>query len=285
MLIEALDKILEETQDFRPRTGFYASDLGKCPRWIAYDFREDIPRPPLTARRIRIFREGKELEENLAEEFQLLSWKYVREVPLRTDFISGRADFFLEDPFPTILEAKTINPYFWQKLARPHLEHVLQLCFYLSCTRLKTGILLYENKGNQERREFQVNPADYQAEFQLAIGRLESLAKMDFYRQLPPRAYPMTDFHCKNCDYTLTCWDGAVSSSKEIEIPQEIEEVVLDYLIAKEDESLTKEKLEHLQEILHGYFNQNGKEKIFTDLGSLIRQKRETVSYNPASRS
>lgn len=279
MLIDEFDRVLKESQALPQREGFYASDLGKCPRWLAYELREDIPKKPLTAQKIRIYRAGKEFEENLEEELKALGWNYEREVPFEKGIISGRADFLLKDPFETILEAKTIHPYFWQKLKTPLIEHILQLCFYLSCAKLEIGFLIYENKGSQERKEFLVKLSDYEEELESAIKKIEELAQTDFYQELPERAYPKSDWHCKTCDYFETCWQDF---EEEIpETPEEIEELAKEYLLAKEEEKELSQRIEDLQTKLHTYFQKTNRGELETELGKIIRQERVITSFKP----
>lgn len=74
------------------------------------------------------------------------------------DLIRGRLDAIItngEENF--VVEIKSCSQWVFNKLKKPNHAHYLQLQFYLFCTNIKKGIMLYENKDNNVIKCFPVD--------------------------------------------------------------------------------------------------------------------------------
>jgi CRISPR/Cas system-associated exonuclease Cas4 (RecB family) len=104
-----------------------------------------------------------------------------------------------------IVELKSISDKGFNYLrGKPKEEHVLQLTLYMYLTGIRAGMLLYENKNNQELKEFYV---DYDIEMaRRIVGQIIYVNEFVDKEELPPREYEETDFQCRYCSYKKYCW-------------------------------------------------------------------------------
>lgn len=162
-LLKTLDDHLTGTQ--RPnRIGvFYPSILGsKCDAHLFLAYNGLLPTEILPAVTRRIFDVGGSLEHRMERYFTNIGILLEREKSLKFENppISGRCDFILshEEDGQIILELKSANNRTFTNLRlAPKPEHAVQLQIYLNILGLDKGVVLYENKDNQQLKAFKVH--------------------------------------------------------------------------------------------------------------------------------
>ena len=141
---------------------FYPSALGNtCDRYLYLAYNGFIQERPLDAKLQRIFDNGAYLEDRMADYFANLDILISRELRVKLDYpvISGRVDFVLtHDKYKEIaLELKSINTRGFNALKQaPKPEHEIQLQIYLNLLPLDHGVVLYENKNDQQLKAFEL---------------------------------------------------------------------------------------------------------------------------------
>ena len=161
-LLKSLDKYLEG--EFSPMEAgkFYPSALGNtCDRYLYLAYNGFIQERPLDAKLQRIFDNGAYQEDRMADYFANLDILISRELRVKLDYpvISGRVDFVLtHDKYKEIaLELKSINTRGFNALKQaPKPEHEIQLQIYLNLLPLDHGVVLYENKNDQQLKAFEL---------------------------------------------------------------------------------------------------------------------------------
>ena len=162
-LLKTLDDHLTGTQ--RPnRTGvFYPSVLGsKCDAHLFLAYNGLLPVEVLPAVTRRIFDTGGSLEQRMEKYFERMGILLEREKSLKFDNppISGRCDFILlhEEDGQIVIELKSANNRTFTNLRlTPKPEHTIQLQIYLNILGFDRGVVLYENKDNQQLKAFKVD--------------------------------------------------------------------------------------------------------------------------------
>ncbi len=111
-----------------------------------------------------------------------------------------------------IVDFKSISSLGFQSLASPKADHVSQLNIYMYFTGLHAAKLLYENKNNQEIKEFFIerNEEDIAAKIQAAKNLKNIVTKTNSKgeRTLPARAHKRNNSkECVECSFRSHCWD------------------------------------------------------------------------------
>ena len=141
---------------------FYPSALGStCDRYLYASFNGLLLWEDLDPRIKRIFDVGSSLEDRMDKYFTKMNIVKGREVPLKMDSppISGRLDFLIHHPSQgeAVLELKSINDKGFKELkSSPKHDHFIQLQIYLNMLNKDYGIVLYENKNDQNLKAFKV---------------------------------------------------------------------------------------------------------------------------------
>jgi len=203
MIIEKIDELYSREYGERDRTAFYISEAGKCPRaiWFAY---KKFPKKPKDARTQRIFEHGDHTHMRFMAALFALGLVTAVEVKIPDqEIIHGRADAIISlDGEPYVVELKSVGSYKFKK-GEADSDHIRQLQLYLHYFKIKKGILLYENKDNQELMEFvfEYNPA-LVAEI---LAGFEKLRKQVDGNEMPDVPQHLEDWRCKFCDYAESC--------------------------------------------------------------------------------
>ena len=142
---------------------FYPSALGSaCDRYLYASFNGLLPWEDLDPRVKRIFDVGSALEDRMTKYFTKMNILKAREQPISCDAppISGRLDFLILHPSKgeAVLELKSINEKGFKELKHaPKHDHLVQLQIYLNLLGNDYGIVLYENKNDQNLKAFKVD--------------------------------------------------------------------------------------------------------------------------------
>ena len=141
---------------------FYPSMLGNnCDRYLYFAYQGNLPTQTITAKTARIFDNGGHLEARMKRYFERMGIFIAAEqsVKLPNPNISGRYDFLLSHMKHgrILLELKSINDKGFQALIEaPKPEHTIQLQIYLNLAGIDNGVVLYENKNDQELKAFKI---------------------------------------------------------------------------------------------------------------------------------
>jgi hypothetical protein len=160
MLIELIDNYLKNRpRDDREIHCFHPSALHKSPYELYQEYLHGFT-PRFSSRTFRIMDNGHHVHERLQKYLTDIGVVVGLEVPVENEEfdIVGHCDGILEvNGKRGVLEIKSINNKGFTSLASPRAMHVWQLNIYMFCLGLEHGVLLYENKDNQELKEFIVN--------------------------------------------------------------------------------------------------------------------------------
>lgn len=159
-LLKSLDELLDKTSFSSKGGKFYPSHLGNtCDRALYLAFNGLMPSQPIPALTRRIFDCGSSLEYRFKRYFDRLGVLIATEksVQCASPPISGRMDFVIrhEEYHIIPIELKSINNKGFLKLIKePKPEHYLQLQIYMVLGNFNNGVVLYENKDNQQLKAF-----------------------------------------------------------------------------------------------------------------------------------
>lgn len=162
-LLKALDTHLTGTFSTNRPEVFYPSQLGnKCNRFLYLAYNGLLSPAPLSAQTQRIFDTGNSLETRMERYFRDMGILLGREKVVKCELppISGRADFLIrhEENGTIIIELKSINNNNFGRLkTAPKPEHEIQLQIYLNVLEVDKGVVLYENKNDQQLKAFQID--------------------------------------------------------------------------------------------------------------------------------
>jgi hypothetical protein len=121
-----------------------------------------MPPSPIAANVRRIFDCGDYLGYRFSKYFKEMGMLVAEEQPTKfaSPPISGRYDFLIQHEVygQTIVELKSINDKGFKALITdPKTDHYLQLQIYLNILNIEHGIVLYENKNDQQIKCFDIS--------------------------------------------------------------------------------------------------------------------------------
>ena len=161
-LLATLEKGLTKTPRAGSKGVFYPSTLcSPCERLVYLGYNGLIPPKPIQAKVRRIFDCGDYLGNRFHKYFSDLGLLIAAEQSVKhaDPPISGRLDYLIthEKYGRSIIELKSINDRGFKLLTTdPKIDHFLQLQIYLNLVGLEHGVVLYENKNDQEVKAFEV---------------------------------------------------------------------------------------------------------------------------------
>ncbi len=208
MIIEKIEEFYLSKKEERERAHFYITDSGKCPRAVYFQFKK-YPKKELDAIFLRKMHQGDHVHMRTME--VLISLGIVKAIEIEIppqEIINGRADAILNiDNEPYVLEIKSINDFGFKKLSKPDEDHYKQIQLYMHYFKINKGIILYENKDNQELKEFKIEYDSGLVEF--VLYKLKEL-KQNIDNNLLPKVPEsiMTgseSWKCSYCPYVESC--------------------------------------------------------------------------------
>lgn len=207
MLVEKIDKFYSKQDEQRQRDYFYASEVGDCFRKIFFKIK-GAPCTAMEPRVQRIFHEGEHVHMRLMSILYSLGLVTASEVKIPdTELFRGRADGILKlDGENYVLEMKSISPFGFEKLGdMPKPEHMKQIQLYMHYFNIPKGVILMENKGNQEMREFVVSKNDQIINKILTdFTKLKEMISSDIVPAVPDKSNWEYDM-CGYCAYKEHC--------------------------------------------------------------------------------
>ena len=203
MLKEKIDRFYINRRKDRDKMHFYITDAGKCPRSVWFAFKK-FPKKEKDARVMRVFEHGDYTHMRIMSALFSIGAVKAIEVALENELLHGRCDgIVVINNEPHVLELKSINTFGFKKLEAPKKEHVKQLMLYLHYFKINNGIFLYENKDNQELKEFTIKYDPKMAEE--LISDFQTLKHFIDTNVLPPVPMGLEDWECQYCDYAEEC--------------------------------------------------------------------------------
>jgi len=160
--LKSLDSVLGYTRPWKAVQKFYPSMLGNpCDRYLYYAFHGGLGNQEINPQTQRIFDTGSSLETRMDKYLRKAGIFLASEqtVKLESPPISGRYDFLIryKNTDRAIIELKSINTRGFEALIdSPKSDHSVQLQIYLNLLGVKNGIVVYENKNDQELKAFKV---------------------------------------------------------------------------------------------------------------------------------
>jgi len=205
MIKEKIDAFYDgKNREDSDRTYFYITDTAKCPRAVWFAFKK-FPKKRKEARLMRVFEHGDYTHMRIMA--ALFSMGLVKSIEIsipNQELIHGRADGILSaDGVPIVLEIKSINSYAFKQLDSPKKEHIKQIQLYMHYFKIPRGVLIYENKDNQDLKEFEL---EYNKELsEETLAELELLKKQIDNNVLPEIPGDLEEWQCNYCDYAEEC--------------------------------------------------------------------------------
>jgi hypothetical protein len=170
---EQLDGYLKSIQAPYPNTKVIRpSQIHMCQRWIVGDILGLVPFEPKSAVQQRVLDNGNYVHKRILQKYlpkmgivsHILDIKKGEikqfiEVSLRDDnlWLKGSPDAIILNPndgLAYVFELKSMRDGEFRILEEGKPEHVMQLHLYFYLTNIPQGILFYENKDNQQTKEF-----------------------------------------------------------------------------------------------------------------------------------
>ncbi len=110
-----------------------------------------------------------------------------------------------------VVDFKSMNMFEFKKLKAPTKEHIVQMQLYLYLSGVKEGRFLYENKNDQDVKEFIVprdqNFIDENVKKAKLLKYIVEHTNSSGQRALPKRGYDSRgNFNCLNCKFRGDCW-------------------------------------------------------------------------------
>lgn len=213
-----LDKKSNGTPRYKRKRTIRPSEIGGCIRKVVMDILNIISFDPIKPRIQRIFDNGDAVHSRYMKKYlkcmdcrPLLveetaadgttEWKECVEYRLTKPeyWLKGSPDALIhnaEDGLEYVFELKSIKQEQFNKLTKPHAEHIAQAYVYMLMTDIPRAVILYENKNTQELKEFVL--IRNESTMRGIIEKIESVMKYvteyEEKKLLPPK--------CKNkyCD-------------------------------------------------------------------------------------
>jgi len=211
-LIPLIDNLLETRaeKDSEKTNGirdyFYISEVDKCPRAIYYKMK-GYPGEGYKPDTYRKLDNGDYVHMRLMSMLMSLGIVVSAEIRIPEEKIfHGRADAIVSiDNELYVLEIKSMNSYAFKRLEEPDKAHLKQVQLYMHYFNINKGIILVENKDNQELKEFVVTKDE--KILQEISANFISLKKMVDNNTLPPKPrFSSNDkWKCDYCAYRKTC--------------------------------------------------------------------------------
>lgn len=207
---EAVSFIGREMQAVgRDRRGhFSASSLGSCGRQQQFTYL-GMPKAPETAQRMSVLVNGKWMHMKLQAAGITEGFLPEVEVPISENIWGVKGTMDGRTDKSKIFEAKSQNSFGFRKLKtspEPKDEHIFQVGTYMLMEDQEEAIVFYENKDNQDTKEFKVFRT--QALMDRVIQRIEKLLEITQASQLAdmlPGCIEKTGWQYNYCAYRDVC--------------------------------------------------------------------------------
>lgn len=207
-----IDKHLQRESRLKVMGRYYPSEVGSCLRKTWYSYVSPKPTDPAL---LRVFEAGNIVHAFLAEVFRSERTPEVEllqeELPVKLDtgefLVSGRVDDLLlvkESGRTTLVEVKSTSRL--EFVSSPQSSHLMQIMFYMHCTGVHNGVLLYVEKNTLQAKAFDIPYDDRVASD--AMARFTLLHHALLENKVPsPEAKQRREMNwlCRGCEYREQC--------------------------------------------------------------------------------
>lgn len=214
MVVDILRKSLDDIDiiladnEFRPHLGASIAGHG-CDRKIWLDFRFAKIKN-FTAKQLRIFDKGREVESVLIKKLKVLP--EVKVISTQERFsdghIAGSCDAIIEVKGEKyVVEIKSSKQEIYNEIVKSGCkdEHFVQMQLYMHYFKIPKAIYIVESKNTQE---YFIEEIEYDQKFAEYI--IERLKRIVDAKEPPEKLSDKpTYFICKMCDYYRICHDNA----------------------------------------------------------------------------
>jgi hypothetical protein len=162
-LLKSIDNVLSRKNSPPSKGKFYPSLFGNpCDKYLYMAYNGLLDWDTIKPRIQRIFDHGGTFEGRMKKYLEKAELYIDDEVSIKSEDppISGRIDFIIKhDKYKeALLELKTIKDEDYKELKEaPKHEHFIQLQIYLNLTDRDYGVVMYENKNDQNLKAFKVD--------------------------------------------------------------------------------------------------------------------------------
>lgn len=218
MIIEKLnDYYLSLTK--RERKGyFYCTDVARCPRDVYYEMSGHKGEEE-SAKGMRRMRAGSHSHLRLLSDLHSAGVRVVASelsIP-ENELIHGRCDCIINDgKDDMVIDFKTSGDYGFNLLkeGNGNKDHELQVQLYLHFFQKQWGLIIYENKNDNELLEI---PVEYNKELcEQALQNLKELKQKIDNKILPAIPQDIQKWKCSYCRFKKKCEEDEKKVSSEI---------------------------------------------------------------------
>lgn len=219
---------IERYENSKENSKIYPSSLYKCSRQMLYEmlgYKKEMPEP----RMFMIMDNGNYVHQRYENAFKELGILMAAEAPIKDESlrISGRIDAIISvNDVMAIAELKSANSRTFEtmkKSGKADIKYLSQLQLYMHLTGFDIGVVIVENKDNQDVLEFWV---EYDKE--MSEGVIKKIKTINEYfdkKQIMPRSlaceidkytadknklykgqYEEYCYYCRYCDFAEECY-------------------------------------------------------------------------------
>lgn len=214
-LLKTIDDHLEKRN--APETkkvgGFHPSYTNQCSRYWYYLFEGTEMTTTFRPQTYRIFDNGHAVHERLYSYLREIGILVAEEIPVTHDDppIEGTADGIIDLDGHKLIELKSISNegFHYRKLHnKPKDDHFRQAQIYMRCLDLPSGLVIYENKNNQEILPIFVERDD--AFIDKLFKKYKGIYEAFLNQEIPTQPYKRSSAKCADCALADKCWSGNV---------------------------------------------------------------------------
>lgn len=214
-LLKSIDDHLEKrnSPEIKKVGGFHPSYTNQCSRYWYYLFEGTEMTTAFRPQTYRIFDNGHAVHDRLYGYLREIGILVEEEIPVTHDDppIEGTADGIIDLDGHKLIELKSISNegFHYRKLHnKPKDDHFRQAQIYMRCLNLDSGLVIYENKNNQEILPIFMDRDDVFIDklFKKYKGIYESFLK----KEIPVQPYKRSSARCADCALAAKCWSENV---------------------------------------------------------------------------
>ncbi len=214
-LLKSIDDHLEKRNSpvIKKVGGFHPSYTNQCARYWYYLFQGTEMTTTFLPQTYRIFDNGHAVHDRLYSYLREIGILVAEEIPVTHEDppIEGTADGIINLDGHKLIELKSISNegFHYRKLHnKPKDDHFRQAQIYMRCLDLPSGLVIYENKNNQEILPIFIERDDEFIDklFKKYRGIYEAYLK----QEIPTQPYKRSSAKCADCALADKCWSGNV---------------------------------------------------------------------------
>ncbi len=218
MLIPKIHSFIQKSRKNKILTTISPWQIGHCSRQVAMAMLQ-YPQEKLGPQQLLVFEHGNSMHERYQGYFEKMGILMAKELPLNSKSenqwtshqckilrIRGRTDAVVKvDGVDYIIELKSAKDKSFNNMKRygPYDSYQDQLQLYMFLTQIKKGLILIENKDNQDLAEFDF---DYNEEnASRLVKKINTINDYVMNLSLPPIELKPNSFDCTYCSYKYFC--------------------------------------------------------------------------------